>query len=100
MTLKPRQPILQGRTRMVPGTCAPVPIPVRAGMGAQFGCTTRRNGTILSSVSEDDAKPGAMKFSDDGETLLVYEDGDWKADYQQLQQSDEDNVKFRGGDPE
>ncbi|MGW1532080.1 hypothetical protein [Streptomyces aureus] len=51
-------------------------------------------------MSDEDAKPGAMKFSDDGETLLVFQDGEWKADYQQIQQSDADGVEFRGGESE
>ncbi|MFF9041196.1 hypothetical protein ACF090_37690 [Streptomyces sp. NPDC014892] len=51
-------------------------------------------------MSEETPKPGAMKFSEDGETLLVYEDGAWKADYVQIQQSDEENAEFRDGEKE
>ncbi len=39
-----------------------------------------------------------MKFSDDGETLLIYEDGVWKADYIQIQQSTEDGTELRDGE--
>jgi hypothetical protein len=53
----------------------------------------------MENVSDDPPEQGALKFSDDGKTLLVYDDGKWKPNCGQLQQPDQPGVEFRDGRP-
>lgn len=62
------------------------------------GCSSSQKASILGDMSDESPEEGALKFSEDGNSLLVYQDGEWTPDYTQEGDSSGCEFEFKDGD--